>query len=159
MPPHDHHPHHHHHHRHALRISGGGFDRAVEVLTAIVGSRVARIVVDQGSDGPPEPVSLFYAAIAQTAELTKLVSASGKDGLTGFAEGLIDPDARGGELSIGSGAAEGLKRTFAKDDANKIERALSDGPGEMRAVAIVQALNLRLLCTLADQMERPKQDA
>ena len=48
---------------------------------------------------------------------------------------------------IASGAAASLKEGIPKDAA-AIEFALADGPREMRAVAIAQVLNLRLMLSI-----------
>lgn len=153
-PPHHRHGHHHGHPprpHHGLRISGTTIARANDILTQFVDNRVAYALVDQAIDGPPEPTSQFFAAVGIAETLATALRAGGVLDLHSFGTGIIDPDSdlRFG-LRIESDEAGPLAKSFPKDAA-VICKALADGPSEMCAVAVVQALNARLAEAIVGQ--------
>jgi hypothetical protein len=118
----------------------------ITIMERFFGRSTATALVNQAMDSPPEPTALFFQAGVMSEKLGNMLEANGVD-LKSIGARIIDPQSEQRRLVVADIALAPISEVFPKD-ADQLRDGLIEGPEEMCAVAIVQALNIQLVAAL-----------
>ena len=156
MPPHHHHhppppppPHHHppHHNRFSELVPVEP-DWIIGTIGEAVGVDIATALVRSAAYGPNEIRANFVAATATMRFLLDQARRRRLDTLQ-VGQGAIGDSWNTYDV-VTEGTVTALRRFCPGRDAERIARGLSDGPDEVNALGVVNAINVALVAAIVD---------